>query len=136
MYNMHIECMCERCYMRKQRQIEASKRYAAKNAEHLAEYHRKWTLAKKYDITVEEYEALTKQQNNRCGCCGRPETAVWKGQVRDLAVDYDYVNKRVRRLVCSSCLYALKFIEKNSERANNAIAYLNQFRKRKPGKLL
>lgn len=82
--------------------------------EQMLKYHRTQTL-KKYNLTLEQYEALWQKQDGKCGICGLPETP----ETRRLQVDHDHsccpgggsCGECVRGLLCLRCNTKLGFVE-------------------------
>lgn len=61
------------------------------------------TLRKKFNLTIEQYDALLAAQGGRCFICQRKPA-----KDRALAVDHNHVTGRVRGLLCpSQCNYRL-----------------------------
>jgi hypothetical protein len=67
---------------------------AGTNAKRLA-YFMKW----KYNLTIEQYQAMNEAQNGQCGICLRVP--------RRLVVDHCHNTEVVRGLLCSGCNMAL-----------------------------
>ena len=68
-----------------------------------------------YGITLEDYNKMLKEQNNRCKICGQEETAKSRSRVRPikkLAVDHDHKTGKVRGLLCHQCNVILGQYEK------------------------
>lgn len=82
-------------------------------------------LARKYSITLEQYEKMLADQGGVCALCGGPETRtasgvnVPAGTVQRLGVDHDHAccpgvkscGKCVRGLLCSGCNWITGLIE-------------------------
>lgn len=62
-------------------------------------------LRKKFDMTVEQYEAMATAQDGRCAIC-RKEPKRYR-----LAVDHCHATGRVRGLLCPRCNVALGWLE-------------------------
>jgi hypothetical protein len=62
-----------------------------------------------YGITQEDYDAMSKSQNNRCAICGTDDP--WRGMRRNRgnywSIDHCHTTNRVRGLLCSACNLAL-----------------------------
>ena len=63
------------------------------------------SLRKRFQISLDEYNALFMEQRGLCACCGQPETIINKytGKLQPLSVDHDHVTKQNRGLVCARC---------------------------------
>jgi hypothetical protein len=77
-------------------------------------------MAKRYKISVEDYRALFKSFENKCGICGNPETA--KGKI--LSVDHDHKTGRVRGLLCGKCNKGLGFLHDDISLVDKVRNYL------------
>ena len=72
---------------------------------------------KKYGITLDDYEALSAAQDNRCLICGDAETG-------GLHVDHDHRTGRVRGLLCGRCNKAIGLFDDDPTRVLAAERYL------------
>lgn len=92
------------------------------------ENERRCKILRKYGITLEQYEALSKQQDGLCAICRQPQ----RGRKKDvrgkrtafLCVDHDHQTGRVRGLLCNPCNVALGQLDDDTERLQRAIEYL------------
>ena len=82
---------------------------------------------KKYALTVEDYEFELQNQNYVCAICGQPETAIYKGTLRRLAVDHCQKNGCYRGLLCGSCNRGLGFFFDNIQSLKKATEYLERW---------
>jgi hypothetical protein len=80
------------------------------------------SLLPRYQITVEQYDELLKQQGGVCALCGTVQPPV-KGRVLHFAVDHDHATGVNRGLLCLRCNTGLHYIE-NAEWRLRAEAYL------------
>jgi hypothetical protein len=60
-------------------------------------------------MTVEEFEAMVRQQNGVCAICGKPEP---RG---NLVVDHCHKTNKVRKLLCHVCNKNLGIYETKKE---------------------
>jgi hypothetical protein len=68
---------------------------------------------KKYDLTVEQYEAMAERQSGRCAICGGSEPKTNGGL--HWCVDHDHATGKVRGLLCHDCNIGLgKFRDETS----------------------
>lgn len=83
-------------------------------------------LARKYGISVADYEALHAAQRGLCAICGQPEAVAWykSGEPKRLAVDHDHASGSVRGLLCSNCNQGLGRLGDDPARLRAAAAYL------------
>ena len=92
-----------------------------------SESNKKSALARKYGMTIEQYEGLEKSQNHVCAICGNPETSrdSHTGKTRRLAVDHNHITARVRGLLCQECNHGIGNFKDNRDLLRKAIAYLD-----------
>lgn len=88
---------------------ESSKKY------HCAEKTRAKTL-KKYGLTVDCFESLSKLQNNKCKICKLE---------KKLVVDHCHTTNKVRGLLCNQCNTALGLLKDSISNMYSAIDYLD-----------
>lgn len=98
-------------------------RKAAANAKYKLTFEEKrnYWLLNKYNISVDQYDFMLKEQDYRCRLCGELETIVSQnGHRRKLAVDHDHnccpgsksCGKCIRGLLCFRCNVAMSLIDK------------------------
>ena len=95
-------------------------------------FERRTTL-RKYGLTLEQYDAMLKEQGGVCAICRRPETKSRHGKVFPLSVDHDRsccpglgsCGKCVRGLLCSDCNLALGKLQDDPGRALAIVSYLS-----------
>ena len=85
--------------------------------------HRKYSLMNKYDMTVEQYDAMLSAQGGVCAICGDPPIV---GFNKRLHVDHDHATGRVRGLLCMHCNHSIERVEKIPGWAAKAEAYLSR----------
>ena len=85
------------------------------------EYDRKKKLRTKYNMTIEQYDSVLKEQNNCCKICSTHESEFNKR----LAVDHCHTTGKIRGLLCMACNILLGKAKDNINILNNAINYLN-----------
>ena len=90
------------------------------------ESNRKKKLSKKYNMTVEKYDSMLKEQNNCCKICSTHESEFNKR----LAVDHCHTTGKIRGLLCMACNILLGKAKDNINILNNAIDYLNNNNKK------
>lgn len=82
-------------------------------------------MARKYNITRQEFEAVAAIQGYRCSICN---------EVRKLTIDHDHnccgyrgsCGRCIRGLICSHCNSILGMADDNTAILSAASAYLNQ----------
>jgi len=65
-------------------------------------YERRQTL-RRHGLTLDQYQALFKEQGGVCAMCKTPERTKRFGRVQHLCVDHDHETGRVRGLLCVNC---------------------------------
>src|ERR1019366_6679000 len=97
---------------KQRKKLEANPELLEKSRAYKREYMRKYNkdnpralknihFKTLYGITLDEYEALEKKQGYVCAICGGPETHLYKGALRRLAVDHCHILEHVRGLLCA-----------------------------------
>lgn len=81
---------------------------------------------KKYDITLNQYDAMFDEQNGVCAICGKPETKKYHGVLSRLSVDHNHDNKVVRGLLCQKCNAVLGFVNEDITILLEMIKYINK----------
>lgn len=79
-------------------------------------YARKWDLATKYGLTLEEYEQMCRERGNRCDICGKPS--------KSPCVDHDHDTGLVRGLLCRKCNRGLGLLGDSAAALARAVKYL------------
>ena len=98
-------------------------------------YHAKYKINKpkrrrqglygKYGITIEQYDAMLKEQNGVCAICGRKEKAKYKdGSVQRLSIDHCHKTTKIRGLLCRTCNMAISVFDDDIDVLASAISYL------------
>lgn len=81
---------------------------------------RKYFYKRKYNLTIEDYEALLKSQNYVCAMNGEK----FKG--REPFVDHDHTTGKIRGLLCGKCNFGLGHFDDQINKLQNAISYLRK----------
>lgn len=87
-------------------------------------YAKNTSLLKLYNITIDDYNQMLKNQDNKCAICGNNETATIRGILRKLAVDHDHKTGLVRSLLCSRCNSVLGYTRDDIDTLTKCIQYL------------
>ena len=78
-------------------------------------------LRRKYDISLEEYDALLLKQSNTCACCPSTEPG---GKHNVFCVDHDHVTGKIRELLCMDCNITLGLVKDSPEHLGRLITYI------------
>lgn len=76
---------------------------------------------RRYQMTLEDFDALFASQRGRCAICDGP---LQLDQKRGLCVDHDHGTGRVRGLLCWHCNIALGHLDDDPDRCARAAEYL------------
>jgi len=82
--------------------------------------HKHNLLMSSYGISLEEYEQMRKNQNDKCLCCGRIPA-------RGLVVDHCHTTNKVRGLLCNNCNCALGQVFDRTDWAMKLMKYLVKY---------
>lgn len=108
----------KRYYMRNWEAIRKHrKEYMATRKVEASEYRRRWNLAKRYGITMEQYADMWERQGEACGLCGRSS--------KRMVVDHDHNTGKVRGILCVRCNVCLGGLGDNLDGAIRAVRYLS-----------
>ena len=77
-------------------------------------------LKRVYNISLEDYNKLLLEQNNKCAICGTEKCSSGKR----MAVDHSHISDKVRGLLCKNCNIGIGMFFDNVAFLKNAIEYL------------
>lgn len=80
-------------------------------------------LIKNFNITLEEYDKLLKQQNGVCAICGGKQNSI---RNKNFAIDHCHTTGKIRGLLCDSCNRGIGLFKDNIELLNKSIKYLKK----------
>lgn len=107
--------------LEKQAGLRKTDRYKAR----MGPYRQLWQLAKRYGITIQEYEELVKRTGFRCEICG--VELVTTGRAANRAcVDHNHGTGKVRGILCRLCNQGLGSFKDSPEMLKLAAAYLER----------
>jgi len=122
---------CSRCEewkhssdFNKNRQQKTGLSYACREC--MRVLSRKWNLPAKYNITIDKYNEMLKEQNYKCACCEIKFDETGK-QHNKPHVDHNHFTGQVRQLLCGNCNLAAGKVKDSSEIANKLAAYLKKW---------
>ena len=83
-------------------------------------------LKLRFNITLEQYNQILKDQDNKCAICKNPETikSNYTGKIKNLAVDHDHKTGKIRGLLCYNCNGSLGKFKEDFQILENALNYL------------
>jgi hypothetical protein len=93
---------------------------------------RRYNLRRLYNVTPEEYDAMTLAQNGVCACCGeKPDGRIGGfgkgGSIAKLVVDHDHTTGVVKALLCADCNCALGYMKNSPERIKKLLIYAEKY---------
>lgn len=97
---------------------KASNRWKKENKEKNQLSIQKSKLKRKYGITIEQYEAMVKEQKGVCYICKN------ENPNRKLSVDHCHKTGKIRKLLCDKCNMTLGLINDSQELLKQFIFYL------------
>jgi hypothetical protein len=125
-YNSNIEAQRERARKRPPEPIEKrrvwNKQWAEANPDRARYHSRKKLLGSKYNMTIEEHDALFEAQGFKCGACGSSDPNSKKGW----STDHCHKTGIVRGIVCHHCNIGIGHAKDNIETIRSWIAYLER----------
>lgn len=80
-------------------------------------------LKNNYGITIQEFEAFEKQQDERCRICKKHKSEAGR---KGLHVDHNHKTGKVRGLLCTSCNQGLGRFKDNAVFLRNAADYIDE----------
>jgi len=83
------------------------------------DWQKKKRLKADWGLTLEEYQEMLNQQNNKCAICGSTDL---KGKQR--AIDHNHTTGKIRGILCNNCNNGLGRFKDNINFLQNAIKYL------------
>ncbi len=120
--NRYLKSRCRDCINKIARDSpekrEYMRQYGIINKETLASTR----LVRKYGITLEQKKKMLSCQDNRCKICNKSLNIEY--DPRDVHVDHNHNNGKVRGILCSKCNTALGAFQENVDILYKAIEYL------------
>ena len=96
------------------------------NKMRMKELSRGSSLKKKYNLSIDNYQRMIEQQNNKCAICSNGETNTFKGNIVYLSVDHDWKTGKVRELLCKNCNTSLGNLNEDISLFYKCIKYLKK----------
>lgn len=91
-----------------------------------SERFRRWSLKKRFNLTVHQYQEMLDAQKGLCAICGKPEAGFNQYGPIPLSVDHDHCTGNVRALLCRRCNTFIGKLE-TSEVLSEALEYLEKY---------
>lgn len=124
----------------KERLLKQNKDYRSKKGDQIREGQRKYYqenkgkwkeqhLRKKYNLSVEDFNAIFVAQNGQCAICATTFNDAFVGTRQregKAHVDHCHTTGKIRGLLCTKCNTALGLFDEDIVRLLNAIDYLKK----------
>lgn len=94
------------------------RRYYDKKKKENPYYQRKYQLKSYYNLELDNYENMIKEQNGICAICNQ--------RTDKLCVDHNHSTGKVRQLLCTRCNHGLGNFRENINFLENAIIYIRK----------
>jgi hypothetical protein len=86
-------------------------------------------ITRRRGITVEQYNSMVLDQDNKCKICNRAETRKNRnGETGRLSIDHCHNSNKVRGLLCHNCNTGIGKFFDDIELLKNAISYLGSYK--------
>ena len=115
---------CKSCLNEKRRKSKSYRKWADKNKEHLKKYERSYRLKKKYGITLDDYNKMLTDQDNKCAICKTSKPLPNKKSYNGWHVDHCHTTGKIRGILCHTCNPSLGAFKDDINILKNAIKYL------------
>lgn len=110
------------CYQKESAKTNMTKhgRASDRATDEFKKYSRELHIKIKYNLSIEKYNEMLSEQNNKCAICSY-EFGQKSG---DTYVDHCHTTKKVRGLLCQHCNSGLGYFKDSNNNLKNAINYL------------
>jgi len=93
--------------------------YVNANKEKMSPHLRRYSLKKRYGLSIEDYNTMLEKQNGVCAICKKPNSTN-----KHFAVDHCHSTKKIRGILCDNCNKGLGVYHDDTSILQNAILYL------------
>lgn len=121
-----IECTKKYDKIQKQKReltYEIRKKWYENRKAKYPEIRRDDHYRRKYDISLQDYNKMLETQLGLCAICQNEI----RSEKQRLVVDHCHKTKKIRKLLCNNCNWAIGLFDENPEFLDNAIQYLIEF---------
>lgn len=87
---------------------DKQKQYRFNNKDKMQKYY----IKRKYGISFEQKNQMIIDQNGQCASCGD----ILGINPRNICLDHNHINGKIRKILCKKCNAALGFMEENVEK--------------------
>jgi len=110
----------------KEHYAEISKQYRKENKSKIAKAskeragrNRELQIKRKFNLTLDDYNTMINNQNNKCAICG---DELKFGKLT--AIDHSHTSGKVRGILCHNCNVAMGLLKENVNTLQSMITYL------------
>ena len=83
-------------------------------------------LQRNYNITLQTYEQMFKDQNGKCAICNSDGFSLKESVKMSLVIDHSHKTNKVRGLLCPNCNRALGLLKDDKERITKLLKYIDK----------
>lgn len=105
----------------------ACKQTRKNKPEYYRHKRRQYGLKQSYNLTLEQYDEMLKQQNGCCAICGTDKPT---GKWSSFAVDHNHTTGEVRGLLCNECNRGIGYLKDSPELLIKASEYLLSYNRK------
>lgn len=116
-YRNGVYSQCKRCHSKASKKYRSTAEYKSR----VKKTNRIWRLQKCYNMTLDDYDNMFKEQGGVCFICKKPETLNQR-----LCVDHSHKTGKVRKLLCNQCNRVLGYTEENVDLLREFIKYIER----------
>ncbi len=116
-YRNGLYSQCKKCHSKANKKYRSTDEYRSK----VKKTNRIWRLRKCYNMTLEDYDNMFKEQDGVCFICKQPEELNQR-----LCVDHDHETGKIRKLLCNQCNRVLGYTKENVTLLKEFIKYIRR----------
>ena len=107
---------------------EGRRKSYLKHRDKTTKAQRVYSLKRKFNLSIEDYNKMLEEQNHTCAICQKPEIVIDKraGKLRELAVDHCHTTGKIRGLLCYNCNRGIGHLQDSVELLQRACSYLRK----------
>ena len=86
-------------------------------------------LKRDFNMSLEKYNDLLKEQNYSCAACNKPQNTMNKkyGKKRLLSVDHNHITNKTRGLLCHNCNISLGLLHEDYNIISQLANYIKKY---------
>lgn len=107
---------------------EKHRRWSAANRLKFGERRNTIEKARRYGLTLDQYNELHDKQKGLCAICFKEEKTIdkRKGKIKTLCLDHDHETNKLREFLCDACNKGLGHLRDSIETIESALKYLKK----------